>query len=332
MATQHIFSILGGGSIGARHARNLRALGQTDIRIIEPDTERAVSLRAEGLRVEADPQAAFAPEVEAILICTPTVHHLAHARQAAEHDKHLFIEKPIAASWDGVDALVQTIQARGLVSLMGYNMRFRDGYTRAKALLDEGAIGRPLAARALVSFYLPHYHPGTDYRTRYQAQRALGGGVVLDDSHELDYLLDLFGPVAEVAAHTGRLSDLDLDVEDYAGVLLKHRSGVVTQLQMDFLGRVFRRELDITGSEGTLTLDHNSGELRHYGPGPAGYRVWPPSMAVTLNQMYLNEMAHFLDCLAGRAQPVADAAQGREVLRVALALFQASQQGRTIHL
>ncbi|MFP4322564.1 MAG: Gfo/Idh/MocA family protein [Anaerolineales bacterium] len=332
MSNQYAFMIIGGGSIGLRHARNLSTLGQRVLYLAEPNPAQAASVHAEGFSVCESIPEGITPEVDAVLVCSPTVFHLEHVRLAVQADKHVFIEKPLSHTWDGVEAVVAEAQARGLVTLMGYNMRFRDGYRRAKALLVDGTLGNPLAARALVSFYLPHYHPGSDYRRRYQAQRALGGGVVLDDSHEIDYLLDLFGPVDEVVAYTERLSALEMDVEDYAGALLKHRSGVITQLQMDFLGRVYRRELDITGSAGTLTLDHNSGEIRLYGPGPAGYRVLPQAMSVTLNAMYLDEMQHFIDCLNGQATSVADIASGAEVLRVALAMFESAQTGSIVRL
>jgi predicted dehydrogenase len=326
------FAVLGGGSIGQRHARNLIALSQSNVRIIETVPEQAEKLKTESFTVFTEPEAAFAPEVEAVLICSPTTYHQEQTRTALQHGKHVFIEKPISHVWEGVDELVSLAENAGVVTLVGFNMRFRDGFLRAKAFLDEGHLGKPLAARANVSYYLPHYHPHLDYRTRYQAQKALGGGVMLDDIHEIDYLTALFGSVTEVFAYVENLSDLEMDAEDFAALTLKHAGGVVTQLQMDFLSRVYRRTLEITGSEATLTLDHNTGEIRLYGPQDHQYAVYPQKMSVTVNQMYLDEMSHFIRCLEGKETPIADISAGREALRVALAAFESAQKGQVVRL
>lgn len=326
------FAIIGGGSIGTRHARNLRTLGQSKLTIIEPYAPRAAELAAEGFATVTDIEAAFVPEIEVVLVCSPTIDHLAHLKMAVEADKHLFIEKPIAHTLVGVEDIIQQAKAKGLISLVGFNMRFRDGFKRVQAMLAEGKLGKPLAARANASFYLPYYHPNKDYRTRYQAQRALGGGVVLDDIHELDYLMALFGPVKQVYAQVGKLSDLEMDTEDYAGMMLTHTSGVITQVQLDFLQRVYRRTLEITGSEATLTLDHNTGELRLYGPASNQYTIYPQAMNVTVNDMYLDEMTHLIACLVGQATPIADLTIGYQSLQLAMAALDSAQKNEVIHL
>lgn len=326
------FVVIGGGSIGKRHARNLMSLGHSQITIIETDSAQARALTEAGFSVEPDLTAAFAPHIDAVLVCSPSIFHLEHTRAAIDAGKHVFVEKPLATSMDGVDDLVTAAEEAGLVAMVGFNMRFRDGFLRAKSLLESGGIGKPLAARANASFYLPHYHPDKDYRTRYQAQKNLGGGVVLDDIHELDYLSALFGPVTKVFAVVQRLSHLEMDVEDFAAITLWHQSGVITQLQLDFLQHVYRRALEVTGSQATLTLDHNSGEIRVYGPQPDAYRVMPQVMGVEVNQMYVDEMAHFVDCVAGRAQPIADLSVGRDALRVAMAVYESGRRGEVVQL
>lgn len=228
--------------------------------------------------------------------------------------------------------LIEAAEKAGIISLVGFNMRFRDGFRRAKAMLDEGRLGKPLAARANCSYYLPHYHPDQDYRQRYQAQHKLGGGVVLDDTHELDYLSVLFGRVKEVFAYVEHLSDLETDTEDFAAITLKHESGVITQLQLDFLQHIYRRQLEITGSNATLTLDHNTGEIRVYGPKDHQYEVYPQNMSVTVNDMYLAEMRHFIRCLEGQESSVADLKVGRDVLKLALAVFESADKQKVIQL
>lgn len=325
------FAVIGGGSIGTRHARNLISLGQK-VRIVEAYPPHAKNLRQQGFEVDTNLASAFAPEIDAVLICSPTINHLEHTRMAVERGKHIFVEKPISHTGEGVESLIEAAEKNQIISLVGFNMRFRDGFRRAKALLDEGRLGKPLAARANCSYYLPHYHPDKDYRQRYQAQRKLGGGVVLDDIHELDYLSVLFGRVKEVFAYVERLSDLEMDTEDFAAITLKHESGVITQLQLDFLQHVYRRQLEITGSSATLTLDHNLGEIRIYGPKDHQYEVHPQNMGVTVNDMYMAEMQHFINCLAGTEKPVADLKVGRDILKLVMAIFESAESKKVVYL
>jgi len=325
------FAVIGGGSIGTRHAKNLITLGQ-QVRIIESYPPQADILTTQGFTVYTDIADAFTAEVDAVLICSPTVLHFEHLQAAIAHSKHVFVEKPIAQTLDGVQTLIDDATQKKLISLVGFNMRFRDGFKRAQQMVIDGKIGKPLAARANVSYYLPHYHPDKDYRQRYQAQKKLGGGVVLDDIHELDYLTVLFGKVKEVFAYVETLSDLEIDVEDYAGVMMKHESGVITQLQMDFLQHVYHRKLEITGSQATLTLDHNTGEIRQYGNADHQFHVFPQRMGVTVNQMYLDEMAHFVRCLQGEEPPIADLTVGRDVLQLALAIFESASKKQLVYL
>jgi predicted dehydrogenase len=325
------FAVIGGGSIGTRHARNLLSLGQS-VRIIETEATHAAELTAQGFDVRTQLDDVFTKDVEAVLVCSPTIYHFAHTKAAIEAGKPVFIEKPISHVMDGVDELVEQAQQAGIITLVGFNMRFRDGFKRAKYMLDTGKLGKALAARANASYYLPHYHPDKDYRQRYQARRELGGGVVLDDIHELDYLGALFGRITQVFAYAEKRSDLEIDVEDYAAITLKHESGVITQLQLDFLQHVYRRQLEITGSQATLTLDHNNGEIRVYGSEDHQFTTFPQKMGVTVNDMYVDEMKHFIDCLRRDAQPIADIRVGRDVLRVAMAVFESAQTGRVVKL
>ena len=130
-----------------------------------------------------------------VVITTPTASHLSLALEAAEHGCHLFIEKPLAHAWQGVDRLVDLVEHGRLVTLVGCNLRFHPGLRAVKNLLAEKAVGRVIAVRAEVGQYLPDWHPEEDYRKNYSARRALGGGIVLDAIHEIDYVRWLLGEV-----------------------------------------------------------------------------------------------------------------------------------------
>src|SRR5262249_44881068 len=153
---------------------------------------------------------------QAVLVTAPTHLHVPLAREAAAHGCDLFIEKPLSHSWDGVEELRHEVRRRGLVTMVGCNMRFHPGPARVHELLRRGAIGRPLAARIFTGSYLPDWRPGTDYRKSYSASSERGGGVLLDCIHEIDLALWYFGPARLAAAVAAPAETIGLDVEGVA--------------------------------------------------------------------------------------------------------------------
>jgi len=129
-------------------------------------------------------------------------------------------------------------------------MRFHPAISTLKDNLE--AIGKPYFARAHFGNYLPDMRPGIDYRELYCAQRDKGGGLALDCIHEIDYLMWLFGPVNKVKGINCKLSELEIDVEDYTSLCLKHDSNVVSEIHLDYLRPFKGRGCEIVGEKGIL--------------------------------------------------------------------------------
>ena len=245
--------VAGSGSIGRRHMRNLRSLGVSQIAACDPDPERLAPMIAE---LSIQPFAEFEHALEtfapdAVLICTPPSFHLAQARQAIAAGVHVFIEKPLSHSMDGVRALLNDAGESGRVLQVGYNLRFHPAIRKLKQIVEENTIGRILWARAEIGQYLPDWRPWQDYRQSYTARRELGGGIILDASHELDYLLWFFGEPLEVLCMASTVSQLAVNVEDSASLLLRFASGCHADLHLDFVQRVPSRSCKLVGEEGT---------------------------------------------------------------------------------
>jgi predicted dehydrogenase len=217
---------------------------------------------------------------------------------------------------DGVDRLLEAASGADRVVQVGYNLQFEPALERVKELIDGGAIGRVVWARAEYGQYLPDWRPWQDYRRSYTARRELGGGIVLDASHELAYLMWLLGTPVEVRAMGGTVGGLEVDVEDSATVLLRFADGAQADVHVDFLQRQPARECKVVGVEGTVVLDLLTGELELL---PLGEReVFRPDDDLA----YRAELSHFLDCVRTRANPRVDLAFGRDVLAVALAALE----------
>jgi predicted dehydrogenase len=321
------FLVVGVGSIGQRHARNLRALGH-EVQSFDTDAARLAQV-AEALGVATLSTLSAGAELkpDGVLVCTPPVSHVPVALEALEWGAHVFIEKPLAPSSESVGHLIEEAEARGRRVLVGSNLRFFKPLQRVKTLVDSGHIGRVLAVRAQCGFYMPSWKPGTDYRRTYRAHSAEGGGILLDAIHEFDYLRWLFGEVCEVLGTVERLSSLQIDVEDFAEVTLRFASGVLAQLHLDYLQRSYRRNCEVIGERGVIVWDYISRRVTLFTEEPDRWQGFGEPIDVNHNEMFIEEMAHFARCLEGLELPVVDGRDALKTLRLVEAA-KASASGR----
>ncbi len=331
--TSPCFLVVGCGSIGQRHIRNLAELrvGKILVYDVRPDRMAHVT-RDFGVESVECLESAWELRPDVALIAVPTSMHVPLALEAAERGCHLFIEKPLSDRLDGLDRLLGVVQEKELVTLVGCNIRFHPGLATVKELLTKGAIGRVVAVRPEVGQYLPDWHPWEDYRQGYSAQGALGGGVILDAIHEIDYVRWLFGEVDKVACFSGKLSQLEIDTEDTAAILLRLANGIIGEIHMDYVQRAYSRTCHIIGDEGTIRWDYTAGEVRWYAATTGEWEVFGNPAGWESNQMYLDEIKHFLRCLAGEEKSILDVFQGMQVLKIALAAKTSAREGRVVRI
>lgn len=324
------FLVLGCGSIGKRHIRNLRALGEADVHAFDPaQARRQEALEAGASEAFADLGEALGKKPSAVLVCSPTSLHLEQSLAAARAGAHLFIEKPLSTTLDGLDELLAETAVRNLSSLVGCNFRFHPGMVRVKELLTGGELGRIVSARADFGQYLPDWHPWEDYRRTYSARRDLGGGVLFDRIHEIDLLLWLMGDVSAVSAFMGTLSGLEIDTEDTVDMILRFAGGAQGAIHLDYLRRDYKCVLEVTGELGVAEWSFLDHRIRWYTARDKAWSSlsWPRH---DVNQMYLEQTRHFLRVLRGEEESQNDLAGGIAALRVALAAISSDAQGRVV--
>ncbi len=308
--------IAGLGSIGKRHLRNLVGLGCRDILLLRSRPEPAEDLPSAPVFTALDEALAHQPD--AVLVCTPSNCHVPVALAAARVGCHLFIEKPLSHSWDGVESLLQEIRSRALTTLMGFDLRFDPGLLKVKELLAADTIGRVVAAQVQVGQYLPDWHPWEDYRFTSSAKQSAGGGVILDLIHEFDYTSWLLGPVVDLAAMSGHASNLEIETEDVAAILLRFETGAIATIQLDYLQRPPSRTCRLVGESGIIEWDYFARFVRWHVVGGEDWQRFEYHK-FERNDRFVLEMSHWLACLRGDEPPVADAYSGSRVLRLALA-------------
>jgi predicted dehydrogenase len=293
--------VIGLGSMGQRRLESLKALGVEAVALT-----RAVGAGSLSSREEVDEWGA-----DAVVVCSPTSRHLDDVRWALEGGRHVFVEKPLAASLDGVDEVVELAERSGLCLAVGYNLRFHPGLETIRAAIESRSIGRLLSARLEVGQFLPDWHPEEHYRESYVAQAGLGGGALLTLSHELDLALWIGGPAKDAGGIAKRVSTLELDVDDVAEVLLEHDSGAVTSVHVDLLDRAYNRRSRWVGSEATLVWEWEGPVLRKVG---AREDVLWKDGSFTIEETYRRELADFLTACADGRPPRADGHAARAVL------------------
>jgi predicted dehydrogenase len=179
---------------------------------------------------------------------------------------------------------------------------------------------------------MPGWHPWEDYRKSYSARDELGGGVVLTLCHPLDYLRWLLGEVSSVWAFTGKISDMEINVEDVGEIGLKFANGSVGSAHLDYYQQPPSHRFEIIGSEGTLRWDGADNILRLYRASRAAWEEIPAPANFDRNDMFLDEMRNFRAVARGEAEPVCSLADGERVLQIALAARQSSQTGLRVDL
>jgi predicted dehydrogenase len=310
-----VFAVVGCGSIGKRHIRNLLSLGKSNIVGVDKDASRRTEAEQLGVTTAKTLAEALQQGVNVVFVTLPNAHHLVIANEAVAAGCDLFMEKPVSSSTEGVTDLIAQVGAKGLVAFVGSNFKFHPSFIKMKQLLDDGEIGRVLTARIHSGQYLPDWHPWEDYRQMYSSRKDLGGGVLLD-THEFIYAVWLLGKVASLACLAEKLSDLEIDTEDTASAVLKMQSGAQVSVLADYNQRPYQRSYEIHGTEGSIYWNIHTHEVAVY---RASYKAWgkfgePEGYGI--NEMYVDQTRHFLACLDHKDSPKTTLADGLYALQI----------------
>ena len=322
--------IVGGGSIGKRHLRNLLASGRTAA-IIDTREDRRAEIASKHPEAKVygslDEALAHGP-YRTGFICLPTAYHLEPAMTLARQGVHIFMEKPVSHSIEGIPALLDVIEQKKLVAMTGFCLRFFKPLQKAKALLEEGRVGRIVTARSFTGVYLPDWHPWEDYRTFYMAKKAQGGGVLLDECHAFDWMQWLCGPIEGVFSTGGTLSDLEVETDDVCEVIARFGPRIIGSIHLDMVDRSIRSTVEIIGTEGTVIVDQRAHQVRAFDPKTKQWETF--THEPSYDQMYVDEIEHFFGCVDRGEKPVVDLREGYRVQRIIDACARSSASGRWI--
>ncbi len=311
--------IVGLGSIGSRHARIARTLlPGAQIGVLRHRRCDDMPADLDHCFTSLDEAVQFRPQ--AAVIANPATHHLEPALALGRAGVHLLVEKPIASARAGVQELIDICADNAGILMTAYNMRFLQSLQFFRERLVGGEVGRVVSVRAEIGQYLPSWRPGTDYRQTVSARAALGGGVLLELSHEIDYLRWLFGDIKWVSAVLGTQSNLEIDVEDTAHLTLgfaakNDAKPLIASLSMDFVRQDTTRICVAIGETGTLRWNAIAGTVEVLRGGETAWQTLFAQLSQR-DESYIAEWKHFLDCIAQKSPPMVSGQDGLAVLNV----------------
>ncbi len=341
---------VGLGGIGQRHLRNLRELRGDSVRVdafrvrrereVLSDTLQVVPgedlERKYGVEVYSDFERALAQRPDVVFVTNPSSLHVEIVKRALGAGAHVLVEKPLSHSLSGVAELVSEASQRGLVGYVAYQLRFHPGFLRAQQIVEQGLLGKLLFAEAVVGEYLPGFHPHEDYRRMYASRRELGGGVTLSQIHEIDFLIALLGLPERVFSLGGKLSSLEVDVDDVSSSLLEfHGQGgsmLPVRLHQDFVQRPSERRFVLVGDRGKLEWSLSGRSLRRFEGGAVEPCESHDYTDFPRNRLFLDELSHFMSCVEGGHSPNVPLESGAESLAVALSILESQASGMPVNV
>lgn len=239
----------------------------------------------------------FRPDIA--IVANPTSAHVTTALELLAHGIPVFVEKPLSHSMSGVNKLLRLSKDNNVPLFVGYMMRFHPAAIKLKELIEKKVVGKIYNVHVAINSYFPNWHPYESYTDLYAASKVLGGGVVLTEIHEIDLLCWYFGAPSRVASMGGTLSQLDIDVEDTASILMQNSFDsypFFTTIQMSFVQKHLLRELTIQGEHGYLRWDISTGKINLSNHYNKLNKEWGYA-DVERNDLFRSQLRHIIDSI-----------------------------------
>ena len=307
--------VIGLGNIALRHRRNLKLLFPEILIISVPSSGKFENQNVEFAdQITLSLDEAIREGVDMAIVASPASFHALHAKSLLLAKVPTLIEKPVTGNSQDAYELIKTQQKTLAPAAVGYCLRFMPSSIKIKELLDQKLIGCIYNASVNVGQYLPDWRPLKDYQNSVSAKADLGGGALLELSHEIDYIQWLLGSMKVHYAQLRSSSELNLEVEELVDLVLVSDAGTVCNIHLDFLQKKVSRVCSFIGEKGRLDWNLKSNTIMlHTGEGS---EVLFSESDWDSNKMYLSLLTDFLDLVAGRENSSVDLEQARKTVEL----------------
>lgn len=322
--------VVGFGSVGKRHAQNLRDLG-CRISCCDPQASRRAEEAGAPEGRYADMEAALAADAfDGVVVCSPTRYHPDQVIRALEAGLPVLLEKPVAVSLAEAERIEAVARAASAPLLLGYTWRWWEPLSRVRTLLAEGGIGALRYVQFFMSAHLADWHPWERYQDWFMSSKAEGGGALLDESHWIDLMHWFFGRPTRLRGTVETISDLEIDADDNVDFLAEYPNRLRVYVHLDLYGRPHERFIRFVGEAGTLYWTSAPNQIRITTGAEFNERI--ETFDCERNDMFLGVAKEFLEMLRTGRAPRCTLADGLEVMRVIEAVRTSSARGAAVTL
>lgn len=338
------FALVGAGNIGRIYGDAFAHVPDAEITVVcDPVVAAAEALAHKvGAAFSEDfAEAVARPDVDAVVVATPSGTHAEIAVAGAQAGKHLLVEKPLDITLERVDAIIHAADKAGVTLGSVFPLRFSEGVHRTREALAAGRLGRLALADVFVKWYRPQSYYDGSWRGTWKLD---GGGALMNQSiHQIDLVQWLAGPVVSVFGRTATLAH-SMETEDTASATLTMENGALGVIQgatSCWPGDQARVELH--GDRGTVVLEEGRvvvWKLADAAPGEeeamlaleTGGGTGAADPTAIGYEKHRRQVADFVAALREGRAPAVQGAEGRRAVEIILAIYESARTGGPVAL
>ncbi len=326
-------SVFGSGSIGLRHLNNLIKL-KKELKIssiFSYDTKNKKKFLGKSKKfIFTQNLKTAAKNCDVAFICVPTHLHNQTIKKILKYTKcHFYIEKPLSSEIKNCLETLNKIKKIKKKVGVGYMLVNHPIILKVQSLIKQKTIGKIIFARAECGFYLPNWHPWEDYRKFYMAHKNQGGGVLLDTSHEINYLQRLFGKVKSIQGIVGKFSNLEITSDDLALSILKFKkNNVIGHVHLDLLQFEKSRSFKIIGTKGIIEGSLATNEIKIFKNNKKKGIV--KKLNNDFNNIYTTQLRQFWALIKNKKNNLCTGDEAYHTMQIIEGIRKSNKYGKTV--
>lgn len=323
--------VLGAGSVGRRHLKNLTDQGCIGS-VFDPRQDRLEEARQSARVARASTSLgdfeSATDDLDGVVVASPPSFHVDQLSWALERGLPVLMEKPLSMNLAGAAEADRLLSASNGRVLLGYTYRWWEPLAEFRRMLLARSLGKPIHVQCFMSAHLADWHPWEHYTEFFMASAALGGGALLDESHFIDLLLWMFGMPCRAFGKVGRLSPLQIETDDNVDAILDFPCGLRASVHLDLYGRPHEKWIRAVCEGGTIHWSFDPNEI---GICSAASHDWHRrTYACVRNDMFVACAREFVAMMReGIGPSTCTVSDGMNVLRVIEAIRRSEASGRT---